>query len=127
MSETGPISEGKAGKRFDLEDRTFRFAKRVRDYVRGLPRTICNAEDVKQVVRSSGSVGANYIEANESLSKKDFLVRIKICRKEAKESRYWLRLVEARDNSLLQKKRSDLIQEAVELTNIFGAILRKSE
>jgi len=78
-------------------------------------------------VRSSGSVGANYIEANESLSKKDFLMRIKICRKEAKESRYWLRLVEAGDNSLLQKKRSDLIQEAVELTNIFGAILRKSE
>jgi|KBSSwiStaDraftv2_1062776.scaffolds.fasta_scaffold88602_4 four helix bundle protein len=114
-------------KQYDLEDRTFNFAKDVREFARQIPRTIANIDDTKQVVRSSGSVGANYIEANESLSKKDFLMRIKICRKEAKESRYWLRLVEAGDNSLLQKKRSDLIQEAVELTNIFGAILRKSE
>jgi four helix bundle protein len=114
-------------KQYDLEDRTFNFAKDVREFARQIPRTIANIEDTKQVVRASGSVGANYIEANESLSKKDFLMRIKICRKEAKESRYWLRLVEAGDNSLLQKKRSDLIQEAVELTNIFGAILRKSE
>ena len=114
-------------KQYDLEDRTFNFAKDVRGFARQIPRTIANIEDTKQVVRASGSVGANYIEANESLSKKDFLMRIKICRKEAKESRYWLRLVEAGDNPLLQKKRSDLIQEAVELTNIFGAILRKSE
>ena len=114
-------------KQYDLEDRTFNFAKDVREFARQIPRTIANIDDTKQVVRSSGSVCANYIEANESLSKKDFLMRIKICRKEAKESRYWLRLVEAGDNSLLQKKRSDLIQEAVELTNIFGAILRKSE
>jgi four helix bundle protein len=114
-------------KQYDLEDRTFNFAKDVREFARQIPRTTANIEDTKQVVRASGSVGANYIEANESLSKKDFLMRIKICRKEAKESRYWLRLVEAGDNSLLQKKRSDLIQEAVELTNIFGAILRKSE
>jgi len=114
-------------KQYDLEDRTFNFAKDVREFARQIPRTIANIDDTKQVVRSSGSVGANYIEANESLSKKDFLMRIKICRKEAKESRYWLRLVEAGDNSLLQKKRSELIQEAVELTNIFGAILRKSE
>jgi four helix bundle protein len=114
-------------KQYDLEDRTFNFAKDVREFARQIPRTIASIEDTKQVVRASGSVGANYIEANESLSKKDFLMRIKICRKEAKESRYWLRLVEAGDNSLLQKKRSYLIQEAVELTNIFGAILRKSE
>jgi len=113
-------------KQYDLEDRTFNFTKDVREFARRIPRTTANIEDTKQVVRASGSVGANYIEANESLSKKDFLMRIKICRKEAKESRYWLRLVEAGDNSLLQK-RSDLIQEAVELTNIFGAILRKSE
>src|SRR5919106_4471993 len=127
MSETRTTSEPHPRKQFDLEDRTFRFAKSVRDFVKRLPRTVCNVEDVKQVVRSSGSVGANYIEANESLSKKDFLMRVKICRKEAKESRYWLRLVEPGDNAILQKQRSDLIQEAVELTNIFGAILRKSE
>ncbi|RZJ56361.1 MAG: four helix bundle protein [Flavobacterium sp.] len=58
-----------------------------------LPRTIQTIEDGKQLVRSSGSVGANYIEANESLSKKDFCYRVKICRKEAKESIYWLTLL----------------------------------
>jgi four helix bundle protein len=114
-------------KEYDLEERTFIFAENVRAFVKKIPKTLANVEDAKQLVRASGSVGANYIEANESLSKKDFLMRIKICRKEAKESRYWLRLVEAGDNAILQKKRSDLIQEAVELTNIFGAILRKSE
>jgi four helix bundle protein len=78
-------------------------------------------------VRASGSVGANYIEANESLSKKDFLMRIKICRKEAKESRYWLQLIDAGADSRIEKLRLELVQEATELTSIFGAILRKSE
>lgn len=84
-------------KQFDLEDRTFRFAKRVRQFVKGVPRSIANIEDAKQVIRSSGSVGANYIEANESLSKKDFVLRVKISRK-----------------------------EATELMNIFGSIIKKS-
>ena len=112
-------------KRFDLEDRTFAFAKRVRAFVKMLPKTIGNIEDARQLVRSSGSVGANYIEANESLSKKDFICRIKICRKEAKESHYWLRLVEATDPTAAE--RDMLVQEAQELMNIFGAIVRKSE
>ncbi len=71
-------------KQYDLEDRTFEFARRVRTLIKKLSKTIGNIEDGKQVIRSSGSVGANYIEANESLSKKDFIMRIKICRKEAK-------------------------------------------
>src|SRR5919198_3047655 len=82
-------------KQYDLEDRTFVFARAVRAFAKQIPKTLANIEDTKQVVRASGSVGANYIEANESLSKKDFVMRIKICRKEAKESRYWLRLIEA--------------------------------
>jgi four helix bundle protein len=114
-------------KEYDLEDRTFIFAKNVRAFAKQIPRTIGNIEDARQVVRASGSVGANYIEANESLSKKDFLMRIKICRKEAKESCYWLRLIEAGDNSSLEQQKSDLIREATELMSIFGAILRKSE
>lgn len=60
---------------YDLEDRTFDFAKLVREFVKLLPKTLANLEDIQQVVRSSGLVGANYIEANESLSKKDFLMR----------------------------------------------------
>jgi four helix bundle protein len=84
-------------KRFDLEVRTFLFAERIRAFVKTLPKTIANLEDSRQLVRASGSIGANYIEANEALSKKDFVLHIKICRKEAKESRYWLRLIEASD------------------------------
>ena len=82
-------------RQYDLEDRTFEFSKNVRDFVKQISRTLPNIEDIKQVVRASGSVGANYIEANESLGKKDFLMRIRICRKEAKESCYWLRLIDS--------------------------------
>ena len=92
-----------------------------------MPKTIANIEDSKQLIKASGSIGANYIEANESLSKKDFVMRIKICRKEAKESRYWLRLVDVQDDAQLENERKELEKEATELMNIFGAILRKSE
>ncbi|MCD4830553.1 MAG: four helix bundle protein [Anaerohalosphaeraceae bacterium] len=119
------MTEKQNTKRYDLEDRTFGFAKRVRSFIKDLNKTLSNIEDGKQLVRSSGSVGANYIEANEALSKKDFLMRIKICRKEAKESRYWLKLLNVNDE--LEKERSILENEAKELTHIFGAILTKSQ
>ena len=128
MKSAGLINEpGGQAKQYDLEDRTFVFAQDVRMLVKQIPKTIGNIEDGKQAVRSSGSVGANYIEANESLSKKDFLMRTRICRKEAKESRYWLRLVDPGEKREVQKCRARLIDEATQLTNIFGAILRKSE
>ena len=92
-------------KQYDLEERTFLFAQAVRGFVKILPKTIANIEDSKQLVRASGSVGANYIEANEALSKKDFLMRIKICRKEAKESKYWLKLVDTNNDAELEKER----------------------
>ena len=121
------MNEGENSKRYDLEDRTFQFAKLVRIFVKRLPRTLSNIEDVKQLIRASGSVGANYIEANEALSKKDFLMHIKISRKEAKESRFFLRLIDTGDAAALMKEASELTAEAQELTNIFGAIFRKSE
>ncbi len=96
-------------KNYDLEERTYEFAKEARAFVRKVLKDIPNVEDCKQVVRSSGSVAANYIEANEALSKKDFLMRAKIYRKEAKES-----------------IRAKLEKEAHELTCIFGAIITKS-
>ena len=114
-------------KRYDLEDRTLRFARRVRVFVKKLKKTIANSEDGRQVVKASGSVGANYIEANEALSKKDFLMRIKICRKEAKESRYWLRLIDTSENAELEKEKGTLENEACELTHIFGSIVTKSQ
>ncbi|MDD5133817.1 MAG: four helix bundle protein [Phycisphaerae bacterium] len=121
------MNESQNFKQYDLEDRTFQFAKRVREFVKKLPKTIANIEDSRQLVNASGSVGANYIEANEAISKKDFVFRIKICRKESKESRYWLRLADTNSDANLEQERADLIQEATELMNIFGAIMRKSE
>ena len=98
----------------------------MREFVRGLKKSIANSEDSKQVVRSSGSIAANYIEANEALSQKDFLMRVKICRKEAKESGLWLRLMDA-ESSNQEEERQVLVQESIELMKIFGAIVRKSE
>lgn len=109
------------GKQYDLEDRTYIFARDVREFIKKLSRTISNLEYGKQLIRSSGSIAANYIEANESLSKKDFLLRIKICRKEAKETRLWLRLIEG---DISEKEK--LIEEVNELMKIFGAIITKS-
>jgi four helix bundle protein len=108
----------------DLEERTLQFAKAVRAFVRKVPKSVISFEDGRQVVRSSGSVGANYIEANESLSKKDFVMRAKICRKEAKETRYWLQMFEDLPKELMGE-RDRLIQESTELLRIFSAIIAK--
>ena len=111
--------------KYDLEERTYQFAKEVRGFFKAIPKTIANIEDGKQLVRASGSVGANYIEANEALSKKDFIMRIKICRKEVKEARFFLRLLDINQNFQLEETRKKLIQEATELMNIFGSIIHK--
>jgi len=94
------------GKRYDLDERCFLFARRVRGLVARLQPTAANLEDSRQVLKSSGSVGANYIETNEALSKKDFVMRVKISRKEAKESWFWLRLLEAGDVSVERERQS---------------------
>jgi four helix bundle protein len=88
------VEPGENEPKLDLEERTFAFAHRVRAFFKRISKTLCNYEDGKQVIRASGSVGANYIEANEALGLKDFLLRMKTSPKEAKESRYWLRLLE---------------------------------
>src|SRR5207249_7899257 len=111
----------------DLEDRTFLFAESVRTFVKGLPRTVSNTEDVKQLVRASGSAAANWVEADEVLSKKDFLMRAKICRKEAKESRLFLRLVDAGLTNSNIAARDALAAEARELTLIFSSIISKRD
>jgi len=112
-------------KQYDLEERCFNFAQRVREYVKKLPRTISNIEYGKQLIKASGSVGANYIEANESLSKKDFKFRVKISKKEVKESRYWLRLTESSKEQA--EEQEALIQEATELMKIFGSIIENTK
>ena len=115
--------DGKKG--YDLEERTFIFAKNCRDLVKSLKSTISNIEDGKQLVRSSGSVGANYIEANEKLGEKDFLFRLRISRKEAKESHFWLRLLESQNLDNIELNM--LIQESLELRKILSTIILKSK
>jgi four helix bundle protein len=113
---------------YDLEDRTLNLAIKVRNFVKSLPNSIAVNEDIRQLVRSSGSIGANYIEANESLSRKDFLLRIRISRKEAKEAVYWLKIINhtaSLDNSQLHTCNA-LIQEALEIKKILSAIINKS-
>jgi len=121
------VREDGSNRHFDLEERTFEFAARVRKFAREVPQDIPNKEDLRQLIRSSGSVGANYLEAGDALGRKDFLLHIKISRKEAKESRYWLRLLWLDLRPDLEEMRSELAQEAFELMRIFGAICRNKE
>ncbi|MCX2679730.1 four helix bundle protein [Galbibacter sp. EGI 63066] len=113
-------------KPYDLEERTFEFARDCRLFVSKLKKTISNIEDSKQLIRASGSVGANYIEANENLGEKDFLFRLKIARKEAKESRYWLRLLKTMNQEHVTTIDS-LITEANELRKILSTIINKHQ
>jgi four helix bundle protein len=117
------MTETKRSHEFDLDKRTLKFARNVIKFTDALQKTLVNIEIIKQLVRSSGSVGANYIEANEALSKKDFIMRIKISRKEAKESRYWLNLIQISEECT--PKRDSLIQESTELIKIFSCIIDK--
>jgi four helix bundle protein len=110
-------------KKYDLEERTFRFARDVIEFVNKLKKSLATIEVGKQLIRAAGSVGANYIEANEGLSRKDYVMRVKICRKEAKEAGYWLRLIDCNED--LEVSRAKLIIEAGEFTKIFGAIIVK--
>jgi len=121
------MTEIQNSKQYNLEERTFQFAKKVVLFCKKLPRSISNIEYVKQIIRASGSVGANYIEANEAFSKKDFNMRIKICRKESKESTHWLRLIVETNDEKFKDEGEELIKEAVELKKIFSFIIQKSK
>lgn len=125
MNSTSNIPPQK--KIYSLAERTRLFAYHTRKLIQKIPRSIAVIEDGKQVIRSSGSVGANYLEADEAFSKKDFILRIKICRKEARESAYWLDLL---SENILHEHREEhlrLIKEAKELVLIFNASIRKAE
>ena len=114
-------------QKYDLAERTFKFADDVRIFVSALPKTVITIEDTKQLVRSSGSIGANYIEADDPLGKKDLVMRMRICRKEAKESVYWLRLLQRSTPENLEEENLRLLKETKEFLLIFSAIIRKLE
>jgi four helix bundle protein len=121
MKEAGPT------RPYDLAERTFLFAREVRRFVKALPRSESNLVDVPQLLRSSGSVGANYLEASDPLGKKDFRMRLRIARKETKESIYWLRLLDLGHDPTTCALHAELLQEASELLRILSAILRKTD
>ena len=110
----------------NLEDRTTEFGKRVIRLCKVLIKDKINFPIIEQIIRSSGSVGANYREANDSLGTKDFLYRMRITRKECKESIHWLELIEEA-NPQLKLRMQDLKQEARELKNILSSIIFKKE
>ena len=113
--------------RRDLEERTAAFAGNVRAFVRMLPRTISNIEDVKQLVRASGSVAASCIEGNEALGDRDRVMKFRTCRKEAKECELWLRLIYTGEVTVVTDAGKALRQEAHELKLIFSSIVKKLE
>ena len=112
-------------KEFDLEKRTTEFAKRIIELCKALPRNSMNERLIGQIVGSAGSVGANYRETNDALGKKDFIHRMKISRKEAKETMHWLELIGVA-NPDFEKRMVALKQEAQELKNILSAVINKS-
>lgn len=111
-------------KKYDLEERTTVFAERIRDLCLKLPKNIVNIEYIPQLIRSDSSPGANYIEANECIGTKDFAMKIKTCRRESKESAYWLRLIITDNTKEMEDERRALRQEAKEFVLIFTAILK---
>ena len=111
---------------YDLEERTALFAEHIIAYAESLPKTVGNERIRGQMIDSGTSVGANYIEAKENLGKKDRLMHLKISRKEAKETVYWLRLLIETNDEQLEKEGKALSQEATELKKIFSSIIEKS-
>jgi four helix bundle protein len=114
----------KARDDYDLEERTALFGEAVIEFAKTVPATSITREIIAQLVRSATSVGANYCEADEAESSKEFLYRISVCKKEAKETKFHLRMMVAADPNVREGARS-LWQEAKELTLIFAAIVRK--
>lgn len=110
--------------KFDLEDRTLEFGKQVVFLVNKLPKNTVNLALCSQFVRSGTSVGANYREANASLGSKDFLMKIRICKKEGMETLYWLKLLKENNKSFESEIRG-LISECDQLVRIFSAIILK--
>ncbi len=113
-------------KKYDLEERTARFAEQLIDFARTIKETTVNDRIISQLIGAAGSVGANYCEATEAESKKDFIHKIGICKKEVKESRHWLRLL-ARSNPERIKEIREFWKEAQELLLIFSKISKSSK
>lgn len=112
----------KTEKKFDLEERTLNFAKQIINFCKKLSNNTINFKLIDQLIRSAGSIGANYREANDSLGKKDFLHKLRITRKETKETIFWLELIKEANKDI---SIDNLINESIQLRNIFSSIIKK--
>lgn len=121
MSNEIPNSDEQ--KKYDLEERTAEFGEKIIEFVKMLPRNPINNPLISQLVRAGTSVGANYMEADAASTKKDFRYKIGLCRKEAKETRHWLRMI-AKASPAGKEKARPLWKEAQELVFIFSSILK---
>ncbi|PIS13769.1 four helix bundle protein [Candidatus Shapirobacteria bacterium CG09_land_8_20_14_0_10_47_13] len=121
---TNQIQSSNSQKKYDLEERTAKFGEAIINFVMGLPSNPVNKPLISQLVRAATSVGANYMEADGAESKKDFKHKIAICRKEAKESTHWLRMM-CVANPLKKDDCQKFWQEAHEFALIFSSILKK--
>ena len=115
----------KTNKTYDLETRTSKFSEDIIEFTRNLKKDIVSLPIISQLVRSATSIGANYMEANGASSKKDFRNKIYICKKESRETKYWLQMI-AKANPEAKEKARILWKEVHELTLIFSAILFKT-
>ena len=109
----------------ELQDRFLKFAKSVRDFCLKLKQDVINREYIRQLIRASGSVGANYIEASDDLGKLDERMKIKIARREAKESVYWLELVLTFADPNIEIEKAILIDEGNQIRKILSSIIIK--
>ena len=112
-------------KKYDLEERTLEFSKEIIRLCKTIPKNIITIPLISQLIRSGTAIGANYIEANDALGKKDFLYRVKIARKEAKETMYWLNLIIETDNKF-EIQINEELKETIELKNILSTIINNS-
>jgi len=115
------MTETQNNKKYDLEERTAKFGEDVIGFVKILNKDSINNPLISQLIRSATSIGANYMEANGAESKKDFIHKIHICKKEAKETMHWLRML-AKANDKCAENIKSLWQESKELSLIFGKI-----
>lgn len=110
-----------------LEKHTFQFAQAVREFGKVVPMTVSNVEDLKQLIRTSGAVGANYIAATTSPNRATYLLNIKECGQEALTTNYWLGLIDTQGAGELEQRRKQLQKAAQDLAGIFAQILKSTK
>jgi len=109
-----------------ISDQTQAFAKDVRTFIAKTPRTIASLSDCRNLIRSSGDIGSNYIKANAAQSTRSFVTQMRICRRDARQSQFWLRLLDAKLEINSETMRKKLLNEAYELDRIFSTIIAKT-